>query len=85
MYNLSKKKGQRVSQRDKLIKKLENNPKNVSFETIKTVLEGHGWYLDRVSGSHHTFAKDDETITIPYRKPIKEFYVKLALKAIKGE
>ena len=42
-----------VSSLDKLIKKLENNPKNASFDDIKRLLLNHGYELDHVRGSHH--------------------------------
>ncbi|PAF50840.1 type II toxin-antitoxin system HicA family toxin [Helicobacter sp. 13S00477-4] len=73
-----------MSSKDKLLKNIQNNPKNVSFEDLKKVLEQNGFILDRAKGSHHTFYKGDITITIPYKKPIKEVYVKMALIYIKG-
>lgn len=74
-----------MSKKDKLIASIQNNPKNVSFETLKKVLEQNGFILRSVKGSHHTFKRDKEKITIPYHNPIKVVYVKLALEFITGE
>lgn len=74
-----------VSSKDKLLKNMQNNPKNVSFEDLKKLLKAYGFELRSISGSHHTFKKDSQRITIPYNKPIKEIYVKMVLKFIQGE
>lgn len=34
-------------------------------------LKSEGWELARVSGSHHTFKKDDRSVTIPHPKELK--------------
>ena len=56
-----------MSSLDKLIKKLENNPKNASFDDVKRLLLNHGYELDHVKGSHHKFKKRGDTIsyTVP--------------------
>ncbi|MEW6203417.1 MAG: type II toxin-antitoxin system HicA family toxin [bacterium] len=42
--------------RDKLVKKLAKGSfKNVSFKDAVNLLEGFGFKLDRISGSHHIF------------------------------
>ena len=46
-----------MSSLDKLIKKLENNPKNASFDDVKHLLLNHGYELDHVKGSHYKFKK----------------------------
>ncbi|BCX79254.1 type II toxin-antitoxin system HicA family toxin [Campylobacter sp. 19-13652] len=75
-----------MSQKDKLLEKIKNNPKNASLETIKSLLLAHGWHLRSVKGSHHTFKNTNGAqLTIPYNKPVKICYVKLVLEAIKGE
>ena len=68
---------------DKLIKKLENNPKNASFDDVKRLLLNHGYELDHVKGSHHKFKKGGDTVVIPYHKPIKEIYVLQILAKIR--
>ncbi|PAF43535.1 type II toxin-antitoxin system HicA family toxin [Helicobacter sp. 11S02596-1] len=74
-----------MASKDKLLKRIQNNPKAVSFADLQKLLEYNGFVLDRVKGSHHTFYKGDITFTIPYRKPVKEIYVKIALKFIQGD
>ena len=75
-----------MSKRDKLIKELENNPKDVRFDTLKTLLESVGYVASNNGSSHWQFRKEGkDTITIPYNRPIKPIYVKLAVKAIKDE
>ena len=75
-----------MSKRKKLLKRLRNNPKNVSFEQLRSLLEAYGIILDRVSGSHHIFVVqigDEEfNLPIPYRHPLKPVYVKKALDLI---
>lgn len=72
-----------VSSLDKLIKKLENNPKNASFDDVKRLLLNRGYELDHVKGSHHKFKKGGDTVVIPYHKPIKEIYVLQILAKIR--
>ncbi|WP_122866978.1 type II toxin-antitoxin system HicA family toxin [Campylobacter showae] len=75
-----------MSKRDKLTKELENSPLNVRFETLKGLLEGAGYVASNNGSSHWQFRKSGrETITIPYKRPIKPIYVKMTLKAIKEE
>lgn len=73
-----------VSKKDKLIKELENNPTNIRFEILEKVLKDNGFELKGVKGSHHQFSNGKILLTLPYHKPIKIFYVKLVLSAIKG-
>ncbi len=55
MYNI-RIKGKILSQNDKLLKELENNPKNVRFEVLEKLLLNNGfnftWYK-RVTSSIH--------------------------------
>jgi predicted RNA binding protein YcfA (HicA-like mRNA interferase family) len=44
-----------VSKRDKLRRKLRNNPKGVRFSDLETLLIQFGFILVRVKGSHHFF------------------------------
>lgn len=71
-----------MSQKEKLLKSLKNNPKNVRFEELKKVLEGYEFKLCHISGSHHKFKKGSISVIIPYHKPLKEIYVKQVLSLI---
>jgi hypothetical protein len=73
-----------MTQREKLLQKLRNNPKNVRFEDLDKLLT---WYeFERrspSSGSHYVYRRQGcRPITIPYRKPLKSVYVRKALALI---
>ena len=75
-----------MSKIDKLLKDIENNPKNVRFETIRKLLERAGYTATNNGSSHWQFRQEGkDTITIPYNKPIKVIYVKEVIRAIKEE
>src|SRR5436190_1344365 len=44
-----------MSKRDKLRRKLRNNPKGVKFSDLETLLINFGFTLVRIKGSHHFF------------------------------
>lgn len=71
---------------DKRLQKLRQNPKNVTFEELRKILEDHGFWLDRIAGSHHIIQQEIGerawTLTIPFNRPIKIAYVKQTLQAI---
>lgn len=72
-----------MSNKDKLIKELKNNPKNIRFEILKKLLEDFGYECFNKGGSHYQFRKQGcDLITIPFKRPIKAIYVKMVLKAI---
>jgi predicted RNA binding protein YcfA (HicA-like mRNA interferase family) len=75
-----------VSKRQKRLEKLRQNPKDVSFEELRQVLEAEGFQLDHATGSHHVFRAEagDEvlTVVIPFARPVKVVYVKQVLDAI---
>lgn len=75
-----------MSKREKRLQKLRQNSKNVSFEALKQVLEDYGFEHIRTSGSHHTFiaviGDKNWRLAVPFHRPIKQPYVREALKAI---
>ena len=76
-----------MTKREKRLQKLRQNPKTVSFDDLRTVLERFGFTLIRSSGSHFHFrAKVDDTIfqvTVPLKRPyIKAVYIKRVLEVI---
>jgi predicted RNA binding protein YcfA (HicA-like mRNA interferase family) len=75
-----------MTKRDKRLQKLRQNPKQVSFDEIKQILEDYGFIEVRTQGSHHTFiaelGKQNWRITIPFRRPVKLPYIREALKQI---
>jgi predicted RNA binding protein YcfA (HicA-like mRNA interferase family) len=76
-------KGVQMSRKDKLVKSMKNNPKDVDFDDLKKVLLEFGYEVDNTGGSHWVFRKENYEIqVIPRKKPIKAIYVIRALKAI---
>jgi predicted RNA binding protein YcfA (HicA-like mRNA interferase family) len=75
-----------MSKRQKRLQKLRQNPKDVSFDDLKQVLEDFGFEHVRTVGSHHTFiaqhGEKDWRLTIPFHRPVKQAYVVMALAAI---
>ncbi|TKX31140.1 type II toxin-antitoxin system HicA family toxin [Campylobacter estrildidarum] len=74
-----------MSNKEKLIKELENNPKNASFANVEKLLSWYDYKLVSIKGSHHKFKKKEKSIIIPKHKPIKEIYIKQILKLLKDE
>lgn len=48
-----------MAKKGKLLELLKNSPNNVTFGDIRKLLELDGFILDRISGSHHIFKKDE--------------------------
>ena len=73
-----------MSKRDKLLNKIRNNPPNVKFETLQTILLHCGFSERKPKGgsSHYTYILGDLIITIPKHKPVNKIYVKQFLKLI---
>ena len=72
-----------MSKYEKIIQNLKNDPKNISFETINSLLEKFGYRAYNNASSHWQFRKENKpTITIPYKRPIKAIYVKMVLKLL---
>lgn len=72
-----------MSKRDKLRERLKNNPANARFSDIRKLLEYEGFMLDRITGSHHIFSKDDITFVIPvHNSKVKTVYVKRVIELI---
>ena len=70
-----------MARRDKLLRKIRNNPKNVSFNDLSKLLTYFDFEHVGASGSHHKFRriinKEAVIIMIPYKRPhIKSVYVK---------
>jgi predicted RNA binding protein YcfA (HicA-like mRNA interferase family) len=49
------------------------------------MLEQEGFVLDRVTGSHHVFTKDETTFVVPvHNNQVKTIYVKRAIELIES-
>lgn len=58
-----------MSRREKLLAKIRNNPRGVSFDELAKLLEWHGFELKRVKGSHHAFRRGPYVIIVARHKP----------------
>jgi len=74
-----------MSQLEKLLLRIINNPKTVRFEELDKLLQRAEFerFQPKGGSSHYTYRKDDCHMTIPRKMPyIKEIYVKRAIEAI---
>ena len=75
-----------MTKRDKRLQRIRDNPKDVSFDELSRVLEDYDFEHVRTSGSHHTFiaivGSRNWRLTIPFNRPIKAPYVRMALEAV---
>ena len=75
-----------MGKREKLILRIKNNPKNVPFEELDTLLQYYGCQVRQPgSGSSHyyyTHPAASEPLSVPKGRPIKAVYVRRALKMI---
>lgn len=69
---------------EKRLARLRAGKASVSPAELAQVLRDWGFELQSVHGSHHVYRHDnlERKVTIPYRKPVKPAYVRLALAAI---
>lgn len=72
-----------MSKKEKAISKLRQNPKNVRFEEIETILDRLGFVKRQDGTSHAIFTLGKSRIQVPHRKPfVKPIYVKLLLEEL---
>lgn len=78
--------GEGLTKRSKHIRAWRNNPRNVRFEELESVLRYYGCYVRQPSGgsSHYCFGHPalDYEITVVKRDPVKPHYVRKALRMI---
>ncbi len=76
-----------MTKKEKRLKRLRQNPYNVSFQELREVLEDFGFAARTRGGSHWFFRVELKgkvwKLTVPFKKPhVKAAYVKKALKII---
>ncbi|GIK65004.1 MAG: hypothetical protein BroJett018_27980 [Chloroflexota bacterium] len=78
-----------MSKREKLRRKLRNNPKDATIQEVETLLSRFGFKLERISGSHHVFRfSDDEqiqvrSISVPlHGRKVKTVYVQQVIELL---
>lgn len=68
---------------EKRLARLRQSQASVSPEELESILGDWGFELQSVSGSHRQYRhRTGEKLSIPYRRPLKPVYVRLALAAI---
>ena len=74
-----------MSQFEKLLERIKNNPKSVRFEEIEKVLLRYGFKESQSRGgsSHYNFKKDNLLFTIPrHGQFVKEVYILQIIDAL---
>jgi predicted RNA binding protein YcfA (HicA-like mRNA interferase family) len=72
-----------MTQREKLRRRIEQNPRAVRFADLDRLLQACGFAKRPGKGSHHFYWRGEQRLVVPYRRPyVLPVYVKLALKAI---
>ena len=78
-----------MSQLEKLLQRIHNNPKTVRFEELAKILLKNGYECaqSRRGSSHYTYRKEGKyPITIPKNAPyVKECYVRQVIEALEAE
>jgi len=72
-----------MSQKEKLLKKIINNPKDVRFHDLCKILEWDGWVISSTSSSHYTYETTEArrvTIVREGNGKVKSHYVRAVLK-----
>ena len=74
-----------MGKREKLIERLTNNPQNATFADIRNLLEYEGFYLDRVTDSHHVYIYAETILVIPIlNNKVHTIYVEKVLESIEA-
>ena len=73
-----------MSRIKKLYERIKNNPANVNYDDLMTLLDRCGYKLRPTSGWSHRwfFKKDCEPIHFPENRPIREVYVRRIIKVL---
>jgi hypothetical protein len=66
-----------VSKADKILSKMQNNPRDWRIDSLKTVAQANGIEWRQRGTSHVVFIRTDgQTLPVPARRPIKPIYIK---------
>ncbi len=75
-----------MDKENKLLEQIKRSPNNVNFGDIRQLLELKGFTLNRITGSHHIFQKNETIFVVPVHKNrVKIVYVKRVIELIEGE
>lgn len=77
-----------MSQLEKLLERIKNNPKTVTFDELDKILRRNGYERKQPSGgsSHYIYRKKGKMpLTIPKKSPyVKEEYVRQVIAAVEN-
>ena len=71
-----------MSQDEKLLQRIRNNPKTVSFDELDKVLRWYGFECrqPKSGSSHYVYILGRHRVAVPYKRPhVKQVYVKEVL------
>ena len=85
VYNTNSEGDDAVTQKDKLLRKMKNNPRDFGFEDIYKYLTQKGATVRQGGGSHWVFTLNGKHVAIPRDNPVRAIYVKLAFDMVEGE
>jgi hypothetical protein len=73
-----------MASRDKQLERIKQQSTNVRFDRLDRVLQRYGFTVRQPhsGSSHYTYKRGRFTLTIPKHDPLREVYVKKALKLI---
>ncbi len=72
-----------ISKKEKLRERLKKNPNNATLSDSWKLLEQEGFVLNRITGSHHLFTKNEVTFVIlVHNNKVKTIYVKRVIELI---
>ncbi len=72
-----------MSKRDKLLELLKSSPNNARFSDVCKLLQLEGFSLDRITGNHHIFKRNDVIVVIPiHNKKVKSVYIRRVVEII---
>ena len=73
-----------MTKAEKRLAKLRQSRVDVTPDELKAILLQAGFELARQSGSHMTFSHPrlDQLVTVPFHRPVKLTYIKLAHEAV---
>lgn len=76
-----------MSKREKLRRKLRNNPENATMQEVETLLSRFGFTLARISGSHHIYEYEEggiwKQVIVPlHGSKVKKIYVNKVVEVI---
>ncbi|MCB9009121.1 MAG: hypothetical protein H6656_17475 [Ardenticatenaceae bacterium] len=62
---------------EKILSKMQNNPRDWRIDSLKTVAEANGIVWRQRGTSHVVFVRSDgQTLPVPAHRPIKPIYIK---------